>query len=77
MEMQYASQFFMCHTTHVFRCFFVYCMLHMYIPVMCMPTDVCLIDVLLHEESPHIHWEARTRRTQAHTKALQLRQWCV
>ncbi len=32
---------------------------------MCMPIDVCSIDVLLHEESPHTYWQARTRHTQA------------
>jgi hypothetical protein len=82
MEMQYASQYFMCTPVNcsdvfMYSVYSHYFILHMYIPVMCMPVDVCSIDVLLREESPHIHWQARTRRTQAHAKALQLRQWCV
>jgi hypothetical protein len=37
---------------------------------MCMPIDVCSIDVLLHEESPHTHWQARTRTCKRALAAL-------
>jgi hypothetical protein len=37
---------------------------------MCMPIDVCSIDVQLHEESPHTHWQARTRTCKRALAAL-------